>query len=96
MSFGFIVANLWGFQNGDLWALVWWLPTYELQKWRLVSFNNKNNRAQFQKPPPYHKRIKEHETNPTMTTVWWNISPTIIHIEYLLRKTKKREIKAMY
>jgi hypothetical protein len=126
MSFGLIVANLWGFQHGDSWASVWLLPTYEafkmgtyelwfhccqlmrLSKWGLMSFGlmvanlwaskmatrelqQQKHRAQFQKPPPYHKRIKEHETNPTMTTVWWNISPTIIHIEYLLRKTKKRE-----
>jgi hypothetical protein len=49
------------------------MATHELQQ------QQQKQRAQFQKPPPYHKRIKEHETNPTMTTVWSNISPTIIY-----------------
>jgi hypothetical protein len=53
------------FQNGDLQASK--MATHELQQ--------QQQRAQFQKPPPYHKRIKEHETNPKMTTVWSNISP---------------------
>lgn len=114
MSFGLmVVANLWGFQNGDLRALglivanLWGFQNggtyelqfdccqlmYELSKWggltsfglmvanlwasKMATHEQQQQRAQFQKPPPYHKRIKEHETNPTMTTVWWNISPPL-------------------